>query len=98
MSDSISLSLRKSLRRLNPRLILECTDFNDGERHWVSPWLRILPWSYLNRDSRIRSDIHNEGRTTIEVLPPPEENGCMYTAFHEPAVTEMIRKRCKYGR
>jgi len=82
--EKISLTLRQNLGRLNPHLTLESEDLKRGERHRVRTWMSTLPWSYLNRDSSMKSDIYNEGKLEITIAPPAGENRAYYTAFHEP--------------
>jgi len=82
--NKISLTLRQNLCRLNPHLTLESEDLRRGERHRVRTWISTLPWSYLNRNSSMKSDISNEGRLDIRVAPPAGETCAYYTAFHEP--------------
>lgn len=89
----IFLTLEKSLKRLNPHLILESSDFEENERHRVSKWLDILPRNYLVRKSCIESDIYDNGRLKIRT-DSSHPTHSFYTAFHEPHVTEF---RKKYG-
>ena len=89
--SKISLRLEQNLRRLNPHLILESDEFEENERHRVRTWLEILPWSYLQRESSMESDIYNDGRLEIKTRPP---EGFYHISMYEPAVTE-FRKRLR---
>ena len=89
---STYLTLEQTLKRLNPHLILESSEFEEKERHRVRTWLDVLSWDYLRRESSVKSDIYNKGRLEINIAPPKDVFIAFYIIFHEPAVTEFRRK------
>ncbi len=90
--NKISLILEQNLKRLNPHLILESSEFEEKERHRVRTWLDILPNNYLKRDSSVGSDIYNKGKLEIRIAPPRDKGCAFYTVLYEPPVTEFRRK------
>ena len=84
--SNVFLTLEKTLKRLNPHMILE-----DNERHRIRTWLNILPKNYLKRNFALESNIYDDGRLKINIESSHPSHP-FYTALHEPYSTEYIKK------